>query len=167
MPLQMHADVGPWYRQPWPWLLMLGPVAVLLAGSITMWLAFSSADGLVADDYYKQGLAINQVLARQTRAAQLNLRAQLQMDAAAQTVQLRLSGTDPVFVRLHFAHATRAGHDVTLTLVPKQGVYVAAMPLPLPAGHWRVQVEDAAHDWRLAGQWNGVDTVLDLRADGL
>lgn len=41
----------PWYRHRWPWLLMAGPGTVLVAGAITTWIAFASADGLVADDY--------------------------------------------------------------------------------------------------------------------
>jgi hypothetical protein len=58
----------PWYRQLWPWLLISGPATVLVAGAITMWIAFSTSDGLVADDYYKQGLAINKRLAREDAA---------------------------------------------------------------------------------------------------
>lgn len=49
----------PWYREPWPWLIMAGPAAVIVAGVYTTILAFSSTDGLAADDYYKQGLMIN------------------------------------------------------------------------------------------------------------
>ena len=26
----------PWYREPWPWLLMLGPAVVVVAGFITL-----------------------------------------------------------------------------------------------------------------------------------
>ena len=51
-----------WYREPWPWLLMMGPAIVIVAGFYTLWLAIQSNDGLVADDYYKRGLAINQTL---------------------------------------------------------------------------------------------------------
>ena len=53
----------PWYREPWPWILMAPPAAAVIAGAATVWIAVGSADGLVADDYYKRGLAINQVLA--------------------------------------------------------------------------------------------------------
>ena len=58
----------PWYRQIWPWLLMLGPGIVVIAGFITLWLAITSFDGLVADDYYKKGLGVNQDLSRRERA---------------------------------------------------------------------------------------------------
>lgn len=44
---------------------MLMPATAIVAGFITLWLAITSYDGLVADDYYKQGLAINQTLARE------------------------------------------------------------------------------------------------------
>ena len=60
----METGATPWYREPWPWLLMAGPVTVIIAGGFTAWLAVTSSDGLVADDYYKQGLAINQTLER-------------------------------------------------------------------------------------------------------
>ena len=69
-----------WYRQPWPWLLMLGPAVVVVAGFVTLWLAVKSSDGLVADDYYKQGLAINQTLARAERAKAMQLSARVRID---------------------------------------------------------------------------------------
>ncbi|HRJ64128.1 MAG TPA: FixH family protein, partial [Brevundimonas sp.] len=48
---------------------MSGPGLVVIAGVVTAWIAFSGADGLVADDYYKQGLGINRTIARDARAA--------------------------------------------------------------------------------------------------
>ena len=68
-------DSNPWYKERWPWLLMAGPAIVVVAGFITAWLAVVSDDGLVADDYYKQGLAVNQRLQRDHYASQLGLRA--------------------------------------------------------------------------------------------
>ena len=34
----------PWYREPWPWLLMAGPAAVVVAGLITAWIAVKTDD---------------------------------------------------------------------------------------------------------------------------
>ena len=59
---QRKTPITPWYREPWPWLLMSGPATVIVAGIYTSVLAFSGTDGLVADDYYKQGLAMNKTL---------------------------------------------------------------------------------------------------------
>ena len=59
MSTSSHLRLSPWYREPWPWLLMAGPAVVVVAGLFTAWLAVVHEDGLVADDYYKQGLGIN------------------------------------------------------------------------------------------------------------
>ncbi|MBV5267272.1 MAG: FixH family protein, partial [Burkholderiaceae bacterium] len=61
----------PWYREPWPWILMSGPFIVVVAGFITAYLAVISNDGLVSDDYYKQGLTVNQRTERDQRAITL------------------------------------------------------------------------------------------------
>ena len=57
---------------------MSGPAAVVVAGAITTWIAFATADGLVADDYYKHGLAINAVLKREQAAAQRGIEARVE-----------------------------------------------------------------------------------------
>jgi len=69
----LDKQVAPWYKHRWPWLLMLGPFVVLVAGFVTMWISFSGADALVVDDYYKQGKAINQDLRRDRVASTLGL----------------------------------------------------------------------------------------------
>ena len=61
----------PWYREPWPWLLMSGPAIVVVAGIITTVLAVRTHDGLVVDDYYKQGLAVNKDLSRDLAAKKI------------------------------------------------------------------------------------------------
>ena len=59
----------PWYKEPWPWLLMAGPAAVIVAGVVTTWIAFATADSLVEEDYYRRGLTINERLACEGAAA--------------------------------------------------------------------------------------------------
>jgi uncharacterized protein len=138
---------APWYRQLWPWLLISGPAAVLVAGAVTTWIAFASADGLVAEDYYKQGMAVNRVLAREERAAQLGLSADLQL--TREKIVVRLHGAAPEALFVQLAHATRAGHDQRLRLAPvRPGVYEAELP-ELPAGHWHIVVEDPRASWRI------------------
>ena len=133
----------PWYRQPWPWLIMAGPLAVLLAGAVTTWIAFASADGLVAEDYYKQGMAINRRLAREEAARQQGISAQVEISSS---IAVTLQGAAPEALFVHLAHATRAGHDVRLRLVPSGGKYVAELP-PLPPGRWRIVIEDPRGAW--------------------
>lgn len=137
----------PWWREPWPWLLMSGPAAVILAGGVTAWIAFASADGLVAEDYYRQGLAINKVLAREEAARRLGLQASVALRDGKIRVELKGQAPEAIFV--HLAHATRAGYDRRLRLAPAGGgVYQAALP-PLAAGHWRIVIEDPRGAWRI------------------
>jgi hypothetical protein len=138
---------APWYRQLWPWLLISGPAAVLVAGAITTWIAFASADGLVAEDYYRQGMAVNKVLAREQRAAELGLSVDLQL--TKESIVVRLHGDAPEALFVQLAHATRAGHDQRLRLAPVQpGVYEAELP-ELPPGRWHIVVEDPRASWRI------------------
>ncbi|MBL8541793.1 MAG: FixH family protein [Burkholderiales bacterium] len=145
-----------WYREPWPWFLAAGPFTVVVAGAITVWLAVKSDDGLVADDYYKQGLAINQVIRRDQTAAELGLRANVQWNFDNQRVRvyLRSDATAPLpdTIVLRVLHPTRAGADQAVTLRGAGGgVYDGAL-LPLRNGRWLLGLEDGAQTWRLMGE---------------
>jgi uncharacterized protein len=151
----------PWYRHPWPWLLMAGPAIVVVAGFVTLSLAIQSSDGLVADDYYKQGKAINMTLTRDARAHELGYRARVEMGTAGRiTLNFFASAPNVNALRLTLHHPTRAGFDREILLARvADGNYTAAMP-PIDASRWRVTLEDEARTWRLTGDWNaGVDHV--------
>jgi hypothetical protein len=137
----------PWYRHSWPWLLMAGPAAVVVAGAITTWIAFASADGLVAEDYYKQGLAINRRLAREEAAQKRGISAGMRLEKS--WIRVELNGAAPQALFVHLVHSTRAGHDLRLRLIPgKDGIYIAELP-ELPAGRWRAAIEDPLGTWRI------------------
>ena len=113
---------APWHREPWPWLLMSGPAAVVVASVFTAILAVRSADGVVADDYYKQGLAINRVLERGAQAKVLGIRAGFTFDHARNTVVVQLTSRAPLpgHLRLQLVHPTRQGLDRTIALTQTQ-----------------------------------------------
>jgi len=137
----------PWYREPWPWLLV-APPAFAIAGAIVMvWLAYTSADGVVADDYYKRGLAINRDLGRDRVAAERGITAVVAR--TADTLRVQLDGDAPEAVFVHLAHSVRAEHDLRLRLArTASGAYEAALEA-LPPGRWRVVVEDPRGEWRI------------------
>ncbi len=137
----------PWYREPWPWILMAGPAAVIVAGAATIWLAVASADGLVADDYYKRGLAINQDLKRQQRAEERGITARVSQPPGRLRVQLQGAAPEALFVQL--VHATRPGMDQRVRLAPAgQGVYEAELSALAP-GRWRLILEDPRGEWKI------------------
>ena len=47
--MDKQATTQPWYRHPWPWILMAGPAIVVVAGIATAVIAVRTADPLVAD----------------------------------------------------------------------------------------------------------------------
>ena len=54
---------APWWRFGHVWLIIAGPVIVIISGFVTLWLAISRPDPVVAEDYYRQGIEINKTLA--------------------------------------------------------------------------------------------------------
>ncbi|MFN7855872.1 MAG: FixH family protein [Acidovorax sp.] len=51
-----------WWKFGHVWLVIAGPVIVIIAGFVTLWLAISRPDPVVAEDYYRQGIEINKTL---------------------------------------------------------------------------------------------------------
>ncbi|HEX7605280.1 MAG TPA: FixH family protein, partial [Usitatibacter sp.] len=112
-------------------------------------------DGLVADDYYRQGLDINRVLEREERARALGVAAAVQFREDRQHVRviLRSGGEPPRALRLTIVHPTREGDDQVIALAQSSpGVYDGAMGVPRAARHG-LRLEDDAGEWRIAGTW--------------
>lgn len=144
-----EAHAQPWYRERLVWLLIAPPAVSIAVGMTMLYLAIASSDGLVVDDYYRQGKAINQVLKRDEAARHYAERGELTIAANAATLHLQGNAATQSDLTLKFLHVTRAVHDVTLTLArTSDGLYRAALP-PLPPGRWYVQLEGT--DWRLLG----------------
>lgn len=52
-------DSGPWYREPWPWILMAGPAAAIIGCIITIVLAVQNySDQTIDDGGVKRGLVV-------------------------------------------------------------------------------------------------------------
>ena len=128
---------------------MAGPAAAIVAGAVTLWLAVATSDGLVADDYYKRGLAINQDIQRERAVLDLGIAASIERRDGVLRVRLESRGAPPVALFAQLVHATRAGHDQRLRL-PRiaPGVYETGLP-QLPAGRWRLILQDPKGEWRI------------------
>jgi hypothetical protein len=113
----------------------------VVAGLVTMAIAIDSFDGVVSDDYYRQGLAINRSIDREAQARARGLSARLQFNPSGDRVRVALSGdvsADGV-LRLHLVRAARSGDDQQIELAAlAPGLYEGRLLRPL-RGRWHLQ----------------------------
>jgi hypothetical protein len=145
----------PWYKQFWPWFL-LGLLFMSIGVSSTFAvLAIRSADGMVQEDYYEHGRAINMVLAKQQRAHELNLAADLRIDPLTSDIIVQLDGDDRperLYLRLIFPTQDDRDQDLVLEHV-RDGRYLGQAPDNLRY-RWYLQLHPSEEqpEWRLVGE---------------
>lgn len=143
--------VRPWYRQFWPWFLIALPATSVVAGLTTLAIAIRNQDSLVRDDWYKDGKAINQSIARDAKATELGITADLEMDSVTGDVIATLSGQTalaaPELVTLTLSHPTLASQDQTVVMTRRaDGKFQGALSHSLKGSHY---VELGTPEWRL------------------
>lgn len=155
----MHtADTTPpaWYRQFWPWFLISIPLATVIGSIITIHLATTSDDGLVADNYYKKGLAIHMDADALQKARTLGIVADINMSRSRNLLIVDLkSEKNQAFGPLQIAlrHPTRPNHDLTLDLQPVgPSRYQASLPPDLAQVNWKIQLSAPEAGWQLHGR---------------
>jgi hypothetical protein len=147
-----HEDVLPWYRQFWPWFLMALPASAVVAGLATVFIAVMHQDNLVVDDYYKQGLAINQTLNQQFAAKALNLTADATLNPESGKLTIVLSANsaiDEPALKLSLVHATLARLDQVIILHREaMNTYVATVN-NIKNGKWHLILAPVDDHWQI------------------
>jgi len=140
----------PWYRQFWPWFLIILPLCSVAGGITTLIIASSQQVSLVAEDYYRQGKAINADLSKLKAAVSRDIRYRL-------TIQARQGLLSPYSgdiqsgmpLQITFFHRTLAGRDFSRQLsADAAGNYHFSLDTPLQ-GHWNVRIEPLSGSWRV------------------
>ncbi len=62
----------PWWKFPLVWMVFGLPAAVVVASFVTLYVAISRPDAVLAEDYYRQGIEINKSLADRNLLPALN-----------------------------------------------------------------------------------------------
>ncbi len=147
----------PWHAHPLVWMMFAIPFSAVIMGVIMLWLAINTDDGLVADDYYKLGLEINQVISRDKKAAELGLSAIIEFDNSARIIKIAFDkGSLEMFPKslpLHLQHATRENSDITVLL--DHGIanqYIGHVKQTITEGIWYFEVSGKSgvdEDWKL------------------
>ena len=154
-------DKAPWYKQFWLWFLISLPASVVIAGLTTLYIANIHSDDLVADDYYKNGLAINRVLEKNAKAEALGIDAKLHFSEVAEIWQVvvEITGSQPhSALSLSLSHPLEADRDFSVPLRHSEAdIYRAYLPSPV-AAHWHWIIESkGSTPWRLDGSTENSD----------
>ena len=64
---QAQQPSQPWWKVGPMWLVVLGPVIVIIAGFVTLYIALRVPDPVVAEDYYRKGLEISKMKAEEAQ----------------------------------------------------------------------------------------------------
>lgn len=149
----------PWHREFWPWFIVALLGTVVVASFITLGIAIHFDDSVVRDNYYKEGLAINQEQKLDARARAAKIYAQLTFEQQGIRLDLHSAAAMPLLqntsqyvsqLSLQFIHPLHADNDLTVTLTEVvAGTFIGKLPQPLH-GHWDIDVQPArASTWRL------------------
>ena len=142
------------------------PLATVVAGFATLYLAFTSNGHELPAEYAWEGTALEVDLERAQAARDQQIHVRLDF-AAGGRIEAIVSGLDsaaaPPSLRLAMTHATLPELDQTRMLRlldPATGRY-GAEGAPLPEGAWWLEV---AHDpeWRLRGKVAALHASVDL-----
>lgn len=148
-------DKLPWYKQFWPWFLISLPASVVVAGFITLYIANKHSDDLVADEPYKEGLAINRQLEKKLVAEQRGITARLLFTGVGneRRVEVRITGpSQDEGLKLALSHPLEADRDFEIPLqFSGSDLYIGRLAKPVsPRWHW-ILVSTTATPWRLDG----------------
>lgn len=140
---------APWYKQFWPWFLIILPGSVVIASMVTIKIATDNPVSLVAEDYYKEGKAINQDLSRITLARNLGIVFEVKQQGD-QLVFIQHGGQgNGEAIKVEFHHTTLAKHDQQMMLTQNgDGNYQMATD-KVVEGKWQVMIDSFDGRWRL------------------
>jgi len=142
-----------WFQQPYVWMLISIPATSVVLSMVFLYLAINGRDPMVVDDYYKKGRAINEVLSRDKRAAELGLTAAMDINNRTNKILLEFRANNkltlPEILELKITHATRGELDETVRLYRSQpGLYQGQLPAQgLQAGKWYLEL--GTKQWRV------------------
>ncbi len=144
----------PWYKNPMVWMVIFFPSVAVIAGTSTIFIAINTEDGLVVDDYYKQGLQINQVIKYDKKAKELGLRAFVDTNTKTGEILVSLDARGKLELQkeitFRLIHRTRSGLDqfTTLSQVGSSEDYRGYIKPPVIEGRWTIQILSKGY-WRL------------------
>jgi uncharacterized protein len=155
-----HSEPPPWYRQFWPWFLIALPGSVVIASFVTLYLAISSPNPMVVDDYARIARSTEKRMEREHAAAALGIEAEIRMVRGADVIEVRLRPEEvvPESLELRLSHPLVEERDKIIELTRSPGGWSAV--LAPPEGRWYLQLYPGDRSWRLSGVLNGQSELV-------
>jgi hypothetical protein len=148
-------DTKPWYKQFWPWFIISLPLSVVIASMFTINLAIKTSDGLVSDDYYKEGLGIHKDAASTAKAKALGIAGDIAYDGDTGSITLALDSelnAGPGSLLLNVTHPTMPNQDQSIVLTRLDGRRYTGRLEPLNNANWQLEIEPEDAVWRIRGR---------------
>ncbi|WP_104036773.1 FixH family protein [Vibrio jasicida] len=145
--------VKPWYKQFWPWFLIILPLTVVIWTIVTVVVFANNSVSLVAEDYYKKGKGINIDISKMNVARDLGLNATVSSDDNTVVISFN-KGELPHFPALTatFTHRTLPDRDFTkLLTADAKGNYRLTQEDSIQ-GPWFVELEPHNKEWMIQGR---------------
>lgn len=143
---------SPWYKQTWLWFVLAPLIAVLVYTPFFIYLAVTTSDGIVKEDYYKVARGLNIDHSREQVAQRLGIQGRLLLDGETGDVQLRLDSDEalPDELQLSLIHPTHQKYDQVLRMrtVDHQGLYSGNLQTQLQGKRY-VIIEPLDQQWQL------------------
>lgn len=144
------AEKHPWYKQFWPWFLILLPITSMVLSFNMLRLAIQTEDSLVIDDYYKEGKAINVNLHKIEQARQLGIETNIQF-SDDEVVMNIVNGNieDGSALTLDFYHSTQSYKDFSVVLLKDASGAFRANVEQAIAGKWQISLHPHDESWKI------------------
>jgi len=118
---------SPWYKQTWLWFVLAPLIAVMIYAPVFMYIAVTTSDGVVKEDYYKVARGLNIDHSREQAAQSLGIHGRLMIDSVTGDLRLQLKSAEPLprELQLSLIHPSHQKYDQILHLrsVDGNGLY--------------------------------------------
>ncbi|MCG9682895.1 FixH family protein [Vibrio sp. Isolate23] len=145
--------VKPWYKQFWPWFLIILPLTVVVWTIITVIVFSNNSVSLVTEDYYKKGKGINIDISKINVARDLGLSAKVFSDGNDVIIQFDKGELDHFpAITAEFAHRTLPDRDFNQLLTSDaKGQYRLSLNSELQ-GPWFIELTPHDKQWLVQGR---------------
>lgn len=149
----MQTESRPWYKEPYVWMLIGIPLTSVIVGIFFISQAVSTKDTLVRDNYYKDGLAINQEMKWDKKAETLDIKTEFTVNGNEVSLTLINSRQEtPNSLHFKLSHPTLKGKDRDSFLTKGEGNSFKGFIEELEDdGRYYIMIESIEQKWRRRG----------------